>query len=113
MTATDPTDGSLGKSFTALIVKTVPFKMYELTPKHDDGPAHGDIWLCDQGPPIAFTFGLFSQTIKRTILAKVNKIFTVLTTEPPLPGKLTPLHFDHQGGLMEQSNASLQRGRQG
>ncbi|QNI80056.1 hypothetical protein SynRS9909_02073 [Synechococcus sp. RS9909] len=32
---------------------------------------------------------------------------------PPLPGKLTPLHFDHQGGLMEQSNASLQRGRQG
>ena len=33
--------------------------------------------------------------------------------EPPLPGKLTPLHFDHQGGLMEQSNASLQRGRQG
>ena len=32
---------------------------------------------------------------------------------PPLPAKLTPLHFDHQGGLMEQSNASLQRGRQG
>ncbi len=36
-----------------------------------------------------------------------------LLTTPPLPGKLTPLHFDHQGGLMEQSNASLQRGRQG
>ena len=32
---------------------------------------------------------------------------------PPLPAKLTPLHFDHQGGLMEQSYASLQRGRQG
>ena len=32
--------------------------------------------------------------------------------DPPLPAKLTPLHFDHQGGLMEQSNASLQRGRQ-
>jgi len=32
---------------------------------------------------------------------------------PPLPAKLTPLHFDYQGGLMEQSNASLQRGRQG
>ncbi|QNI89550.1 hypothetical protein SynROS8604_02934 [Synechococcus sp. ROS8604] len=31
---------------------------------------------------------------------------------PPLPGKLTPLHFDHQGGLMEQSYASLQRSRQ-
>jgi DNA replication protein DnaC len=31
---------------------------------------------------------------------------------PPLPGKMTPLHFDHQGGLMEQSNASLQRGGQ-
>jgi hypothetical protein len=30
---------------------------------------------------------------------------------PPLPAKLTPLHFDHQGGLMEQSYASLQRGR--
>jgi hypothetical protein len=29
---------------------------------------------------------------------------------PPLPGKLTPLHIDHQGGLMEQSYASLQRG---
>ena len=23
-------------------------------------------------------------------------------TVPPLPAKLTPLHFDHQGGLMEQ-----------
>ncbi len=34
-------------------------------------------------------------------------------TAPPLPAKLTPLHFDHQGGLMEQSNASLQRGHQG
>jgi len=36
--------------------------------------------------------------------------------QPPLPGKMTPLHRDHfihQGGLMEQSNASLQRGRQG
>jgi hypothetical protein len=32
---------------------------------------------------------------------------------PPLPAKLTPLHFDHQGGLMEQSYASLQRSRQG
>ena len=32
---------------------------------------------------------------------------------PPLPAKLTPLHFDHQWGLMEQSYASLQRGRQG
>jgi transposase InsO family protein len=31
--------------------------------------------------------------------------------EPPLPAKLTPLHFDHQGGLMEQGYASLQRGR--
>jgi hypothetical protein len=35
------------------------------------------------------------------------------TPDPPLPAKLTPLHFDHQGGLMEQSYASLQRGRQG
>jgi len=34
---------------------------------------------------------------------------------PPLPGKLTPLHPDHfsPGGLMEQSDASLQRGGQG
>ena len=46
----------------------------------------------------------------------------VLTTQvgdidlriPPLPGKLTPLQSHHfsLGGLMEQSNASLQRGRQ-
>jgi len=32
---------------------------------------------------------------------------------PPLRAKLTPLQIDHQGGLMEQSNASIQRGRQG
>jgi hypothetical protein len=31
---------------------------------------------------------------------------------PPLPGKLTPLDSDHKGGLMEQSDASLQRGGQ-
>jgi hypothetical protein len=36
-----------------------------------------------------------------------------VSPNPPLPAKLTPLHFDHQGGLMEQSYASLQRGRQG
>jgi hypothetical protein len=35
----------------------------------------------------------------------------MLTLAPPLPAKLTPLHFDHQGGLMEQGYASLQRGR--
>ena len=28
---------------------------------------------------------------------------------PPLPGKMTPLHFDHQGGLMEQSSGLVQR----
>jgi hypothetical protein len=34
---------------------------------------------------------------------------------PPLPGKLTPLQSVHfsPGGLMEQSDASLQRGGQG
>ena len=36
----------------------------------------------------------------------------IILQAPPLPGKLTPLHFNHQGGLMEQSYASLQRGGQ-
>jgi hypothetical protein len=38
----------------------------------------------------------------------------ITALEPPLPGKLTPLQSDHfsPGGLMEQSHASLQRGRQ-
>jgi endonuclease YncB( thermonuclease family) len=37
---------------------------------------------------------------------------TNINQQPPLPGKMTPLQPDHvqlPGGLMEQSNASLQR----
>jgi transposase-like protein len=45
---------------------------------------------------------------------KVDALVAALGSQsPPLPAKLTPLHFDHQGGLMEQSYASLQRSRQG
>ena len=46
------------------------------------------------------------------IMARIDALY-LEDLIPPLPGKLTPLHFDHQGGLMEPSDASLQRGRQG
>jgi len=46
-------------------------------------------------------------------LANDHIINHIQVSQPPLPAKLSPLHFDHQGGLMEQNNAALQRGRQG
>ena len=50
--------------------------------------------------------------IINAILVSSLPVVSGLIQPPPLPAKLTPLHFDHQGGLMEQSNVSLQRGRQ-
>jgi len=52
--------------------------------------------------------------IRILLIVNLNSIILV-SALPPLPGKLTPLHPDHfsPGGLMEQSYASLQRGRQG
>jgi hypothetical protein len=47
----------------------------------------------------------------RCVAQLINMAGSRVPVLPPLPAKLTPLHFDHQGGLMEQGYASLQRGR--
>jgi len=66
-----------------------------------------------------FGLGDYEQSTakKRTKLERfLSEVELVVPWQaPPLPGKLTPLHSDHfsPGGLMEQSNASLQRGSQG
>jgi hypothetical protein len=55
------------------------------------------------GDTLAVLAARYSTTIEA--LRQVNP-------EPPLPGKMTPLQPDHvqpPGGLMEQSNASVQR----
>jgi len=46
------------------------------------------------------------------LLAVIRSRHAVADADPPLPGKMTPLqpnHIQPPGGLMERSNASIQR----
>jgi hypothetical protein len=45
MTASNPTNRSLGNNFSGDIVEAVPFEMDKLTPEHHDGPTHRDARL--------------------------------------------------------------------